>query len=190
MEEGMDVNEVIREMEGALNRNYDALGKELARIRTGRASIAILDSVRVDYYGTKTPLNQCASLSTPEPRLIVVRPWDKNVAAEIEKAILAANLGLTPSSDGEIIRIPVPPLTEERRKELVKMIKRYGEDHKVSIRNARRDSNEMLKEMEKEGEISEDENKKAAKKIQDLTDQASKKIDEMIAQKEKEIMEI
>jgi len=186
----MDANEVIREMEGALNKNYDALGKELARVRTGRASISILDSVRVDYYGTKTPLNQCASLSTPEPRLIVVRPWDKNLAPEIEKAILAANIGLTPSSDGEIIRLPIPSLTEERRKELVKMIKRYGEDHKVSIRGTRRDSNEMLKEMEKEGEITEDDSKKASKKVQELTDQASKKIDEMITQKEKEIMEI
>jgi ribosome recycling factor len=185
----MDASDVLSEMEGSIKKTVESLEKELSRVRTGRASVSILDSVRVDYYGTKTPLNQCASLSTPEPRLIVVRPWDKTMAGEIEKAILAANLGLTPMSDGEIIRIPIPPLTEERRRELVKLIKRYGEDHKVSVRNSRRDSNEMLKEMEKEGEISEDESKKAVRQVQEITDQGVKRVDEVIAEKEKEIME-
>jgi len=185
----MDANDVIKDMDGAIKKAVESLERELARMRTGRASVSILEPVKVDYYGTKTPLNQCASLSTPEPRLIVVRPWDKSLTSEIEKAILAANLGMTPSSDGEIIRIPVPPLTEERRKELVKLIKRYGEDHKVSIRNSRRDCNEMLKEMEKDGDISEDQGKKSVKRIQDLTDQSIKKIDDVIAAKEKEILE-
>jgi ribosome recycling factor len=185
----MDANDVIKDMEGAIKKAVESLERELSRMRTGRASVSILEPVKVDYYGTRTPLNQCAGLSTPEPRLIVVRPWDKSLTSEIEKAILAANLGLTPSSDGEIIRIPVPPLTEERRKELVKLIKRYGEDHKVSIRNSRRDCNEMLKEMEKDGDISEDQGKKSVKRIQDLTDQSVKKIDDVIAAKEKEILE-
>jgi len=185
----MDSNDVLSEMESSVNKTLESLDKELVRVRTGRASVSILDSVRIDYYGTKTPLNQCASLSTPEPRLIVVRPWDKNLTSSIEKAILAANIGLTPGSDGEIIRIPIPPLTEERRIELVKLIKRYGEDHKVSIRNSRRDSNEMLKTMEKDGDISEDDSKKASRKIQEFTDKGVEKIDEMIAAREKDIME-
>lgn len=185
----MDSNDVLSEMESSVKKTLESLDKELMRVRTGRASVSILDSVRIEYYGTKTPLNQCASLSTPEPRLIVVRPWDKNLTSNIEKAILAANIGLTPNSDGEIIRIPIPPLTEERRIELVKLIKRYGEDHKVSIRNSRRDSNEMLKTMEKDGDISEDDSKKAARKVQEFTDKGVEKTDEMIAAREKDIMD-
>jgi len=185
----MDSSDVIKEMESTVAKNIESLEKELARVRTSRASVSILDGIKVDYYGTKTPLAQCASLSTPEPRLIVIKPWVKDMIPEIEKAILSANIGLTPSIDKEIIRIPVPPLTEERRKELVKMIKKYGEEHKISLRNARRDANSMLKDMEKEGIISEDDCKKTEKKIQEITDNASKKIDEIISKKEKEIME-
>ena len=185
----MDSDEVLKEMNSAAEKAIESMKRELARARTGRASTAILDSVKVDYYGTSTPLSQCSSLSTPEPRLIVIRPWDKNLAKEIEKAVMAANLGLTPNSDGEIIRIPIPTLTEERRIEIVKLLKRTGEGHKVSIRNSRRDSNEMLKEMEKDGDISEDESKIASKKVQEITDKGVTEIDRMISEKETEIME-
>ena len=185
----MDSNEVIKEMNSAVEKAIESMKRELAKARTGRASTAIVDSVKVDYFGTSTPLSQCSSLSTPEPRLIVIRPWDKNLAPEIEKAIMAANLGLTPNSDGEIIRIPIPALTEERRIEIVKLLKRTGEEHKVSIRSSRRDSNEMLKEMEKDGDISEDASKKASKQVQEATDRGVSEIDRMISEKETEIME-
>jgi len=172
-----------------MGKSIDALENELKRVRTGRASLNILDGIRVDYYGTQTPLNQMASLSVPESRLIVIQPWDATVIKDIEKALLASDLGLTPSSDGKLIRLAIPPLTEERRKELVKVIGKICEDYKVAIRNIRRDSNEFLKMAKKEGDISEDDLFKGQDKVQEITDEFVKRIDEIFKEKEKEILE-
>lgn len=185
----MELSEIIDDMKSSVDRTFEALRGALAKIRTGRASPAILDSLRVDYYGTQTPISQCASILVPEPRLIVIKPWDKNVLKEIEKVVQTSDLGLTPNSDGEVIRIPIPTLTEERRQELVKTCRKYGEDHKVSIRNARRDANELVKEMQKSGEAPEDHCRQATKKIQELTDDGIVKIDEIVSEKEKEVLE-
>jgi len=183
-------NDVISHGRAGMEKSIDALKKELARIRTGRASTTLLDDVRVDYYGTPTPLNQIGTLTVPEPRLITIQPWEKNLIPAIEKAILKSDLGLNPSSDGQLVRIAIPPLTEERRKEMVKMTRRIGEDAKIAVRNSRRDANENLKKLEKDKEISEDELKRGEKEIQDLTDGYVKKVDEIMAAKEKEVMEI
>ena len=172
-----------------MGKSIDALENELKRVRTGRASLNILDGIRVDYYGTQTPLNQMASLSVPESRLIVIQPWDATVIKDIEKALLASDLGLTPSSDGKLIRLAIPPLTEERRKELVKVIGKMCEDYKVAVRNIRRDSNEFLKMAKKEGDISEDDLFKGQDKVQEITDEFVKRIDEIFKEKEKEILE-
>ena len=172
-----------------MGKSIDALENELKRVRTGRASLNILDGIRVDYYGTQTPLNQMASLSVPESRLIVIQPWDATVIKDIEKALLASDLGLTPSSDGKLIRLAIPPLTEERRKELVKVIGKMCEDYKVAVRNIRRDSNEFLKMAKKEGDISEDDLFKGQDKVQEITDEFVKQIDEIFKEKEKEILE-
>jgi ribosome recycling factor len=150
----------------------------------------VLDDVRVDYYGTPTPLNQVGALAVPEPRLITIQPWEKNLVGEIEKAILKSDLGLNPSSDGQIIRLIFPPLTEERRKEMVKQVKRMGEDAKVAVRNARREANDTLKKLEKDKEITEDELKRGEKEVQDLTDDYVARVDQVIADKEKDLMEI
>lgn len=183
-------DEVLQENNDRMKKSEAAFVKELAKVRTGRASQAILDGVKVEYYGTPTPLPQMATVSIPESRLITVKPWDVSVINEVEKAILKANLGLTPSNDGKLIRIAIPPLTEERRKEIVKTVARTCEDYKVAIRNIRRDSNEMLKDLQKEGEISEDDCFKAQKQVQDSTDKYIKKLDEIFAEKEKEILEV
>ncbi len=172
-----------------MGKSIIALKNELKRIRTGRASLSLLDGVRADYYGVPTPLNQMASLSVPESRLITIQPWDASAIKEIEKAILKSDLGLTPSSDGKIIRITVPPLTEERRKELVKLVNKVCEDFKVAVRNIRRDANDFLKGIKKEGEISEDDAFKAQEEIQKITDDYIKKIDDLYGEKEKEILE-
>jgi ribosome recycling factor len=158
-------------------------------VRTGRATPALLDGIRADYFGVPTPLNQMASISVPEPRQIVIQPWDPSTCGAIEKAILKSDLGLTPSSDGKLVRITVPPLTEERRKELVKVIRKMGEDSKVAVRNARRDANDLLKEYKKEGEISEDDAFRGQEQIQKVTNEFVAKVDELIEGKEKEIME-
>jgi ribosome recycling factor len=184
------VNDVLKELQGNLDKAIDALKKDLGKVRTGRASVSILDGVRVDYYGTPTPLNQVASLNVPDPRLITIKPWEKSLIPEIEKSIRASQLGLNPSSDGEIVRLPMPPLTEERRRELVKMVKKMAEESKVALRGARRDANEMLKEFQKDKEITEDEEKQGLKKVQDATDSAVTKVDEIVAKKEKEILEV
>lgn len=184
------IEEVYESMEESVNKALAALKSALSRIRTGRANAALLDSVRVDYYGTVTPLNQMASVTTPEPRLIMVKPWDRSVVGAVEKAIQASDLGLNPSSDGEIIRIPVPPLTEERRKDLVKVVRKNGEECKVSIRNGRRDSNELLKDMESSGEAPKDDVARALKQIQSMTDDGVKEVDKIIEAKEIEITEI
>jgi len=166
-----------------------ALKSEFKKVRTGRASLALLDGIRVDYYGTPTPLNQMASLAVPESRLITIQPWDVSAIKEIEKALLKSDLGLTPSNDGKLIRIAIPPLTEERRKELVKIVHKMSEEHKVAIRNIRRDANELLKGFKKDGDISEDEAFKAQDQVQKITDEHIKLIDEVFQAKEKEILE-
>jgi len=184
-----DLVDIIDDMKASVDRAHEALKKELAKIRTGRANPAILEGIRVEYYGTQTPLNQCASVMVPEPRLIVVKPWDRSVIKDIEKAILSSDIGLTPSSDGEVVRIPIPPLTEERRRDLVKVARKQAEEHKVSIRNSRRDANEMIKDLQKDGAAPEDECRQATKKVQDLTDQGTGRVDEIVSAKESEILE-
>ena len=166
------------------------LKRELSGLRTGRASLALLDNVRVEYYGNPTPLNQVASLGIPESRLITIQPWEPPLIKEIEKAILASGLGLTPSNDGKVIRIPLPPLTEERRKELIKVCKKYGEEAKVHIRAIRRDRNEELKKMQKESKITEDELRKSEAEVQKLTDQHIQNVDQVLKKKEEEILEV
>jgi len=184
------INDVIQETRERMAKSEKAFKKEMSKVRTGRASQALLDNVRVDYYGTQTSLTQMATVSIPESRLITVKPWDVSVINQVEKAILAANLGLTPSNDGKIIRISIPPLTEERRKEIVKTVARTCEEYKVAIRNIRRDANEMLKELQKDGDISEDDSYKAQKLVQEATDEFIKKLDTIFAAKEKEILEV
>jgi len=183
------IESIYQETEESMGKSVEALKNELKRLRTGRASLAILDGIKVDYYGTITPLNQMATLAVPESRLITIQPWDASVIKDIEKAILKSDLGLTPSSDGKIIRISIPQLTEDRRKELVKVVHKVCEEHKVSIRNFRRDSNDLMKSMKKEGEISEDEAYKAQDQVQKITDEHIKLIDECFTEKEKEILE-
>lgn len=170
-------------------KTVDALKKELKRIRTGRASLALFDGIKVDYYGTPTPLNQMSSLAVPESRLITIQPWDPTVIGEIEKEILKSELGLTPMNDGKIIRIAIPPLTEERRKELVKVVRKISEDHKVSVRNIRRDANENLKRMKKDGDVSEDEFYKGQEQVQKVTDEYIALVDKVCEEKEKEVLE-
>ncbi len=184
------INEVLEETRERMGKSEKAFESELTKVRTGRASQAILDGVKVDYYGTQTPLPQMATVSIPESRLITVKPWDISVINEVEKAIFKANLGLTPSNDGKLIRIAIPPLTEERRKEIAKTVSKTCEDFKVAVRNIRRDSNEMIKELQKDGDVSEDDSFKAQKVVQDLTDQSIKNLDDIYAAKEKEILEV
>ncbi len=183
--------DVLAELEERGKESIEALKGQLARIRTGRANLSILDSVRVEYYGSKSPLNQVASLSVPDPRLITVKPFDKSLLSEIEKVIRAASdLGLSPQNDGEKIMLPIPPLTEERRRDFTKLAKGKGEDAKISVRNARRDANDMLKMAEKDGDLPEDDGKKAQSKVQEVTDKYVKAVDEVVVKKEKEILEI
>jgi ribosome recycling factor len=184
------MREEVAEMKKRTDKALEALSHELASIRTGRASIAIFDHVKVDYYGTPTPINQLATLAVPESRTITIQPWDASALHAIEKAIMTSDLGLMPTSDGKILRVNMPPLTEERRKEFVKLAKKYGEECKVGIRNIRRDANEALKKLEKDKKISEDEHKKLGKEVQDITDRQISRVDEMLAQKETDIMEV
>jgi ribosome recycling factor len=183
------IDSIYDETRESMGKAIVALKKELKRLRTGRASLSILDGIKVDYYGTMTPLNQMATLAVPESRLITIQPWDVSVIKEIEKAVLKSDLGLTPSSDGKIVRIAIPPLTEDRRKELVKIVHKMCEEYKVSVRNIRRDSNDLLKTMKKDGEISEDDAFKAQDEVQKITDEQIKLIDECYNEKEKEILE-
>lgn len=172
-----------------MGKKVEALKQELTKLRTGRASLSILDGIKVEYYGTLTPLNQVASLAVPESRLITIQPWDSTVIGNIEKAILKSELGLTPMNDGKLIRISIPTLTEDRRKELVKVVRKIVESYKVAIRNVRRDGNEDLKGLKKDGEISEDETFKAQEKIQNITDEYIKMADKIGSEKEKEVLE-
>ena len=183
------IAEIHEDTTDRMGKTITALENELKRIRTGRASLSLLDAIRVDYYGTVTPLNQMATLAVPESRLITIQPWDASVLKDIERAVLKSDLGLTPSNDGKIIRLAIPPLTEERRKELVKVVHKMCEDHKVAARNIRRDSNDLLKSLKKDGDISEDDAFKAQDETQKITDQFINKIDEVYKEKEKEILE-
>jgi len=180
----------ISELRSKTEKSLEALRKELSRVRTGRASLALLDGVRVNYYGVPTPLAQVASLSVPESRTITIQPWDSKMTGEIEKAIQKSDLGLNPLNDGKIVRINIPPLTEERRKELVKVIKRMEEECKVALRNLRRDANEQLKTAKKEKSVSEDDQFKLQEEVQTLIDKSIEKGEEIIKAKEKEILEI
>ena len=180
----------LNDLEEKMNKTLKALQGDLNKVRTGRASVALFDDIRVDYYGTPTPLKQVATLSVPESRLIIIQPWDPQMIGEIEKAILKSELGVTPTNDGKLIRLTIPRLTEERRKDLVKIIKKMGEGSKVAIRNIRRDVNENFKEMEEEKLISEDELHQNLDKIQKVTDGFIRKIDEALHAKEQEILEI
>lgn len=184
------VDEILSETRQAMHKALDALQHEMASVRTGRANIHILDNLRVEYYGSQMPINQVANVGAPEPRLLTIQPWDKSSMAAIEKAIRESNLGLNPANDGTTIRLPIPQLTEERRKELVKVVRHYGEECRVSVRNARRDANEMIRDAQKEGDIPEDDAKRATEKVQHLTDDFVKKIDEALKEKEAEIMEV
>lgn len=183
-------DDVLKTLTENIKKNVEALKAALAKVRTGRASAAMLDAVRVNYYGTPTPLSQCAAIAVPEPRLITVKPWDKSILRDIEKAIHEANLGLTPNNDGEIIRLPVPALTEQRRKEIAKQVKSTGEEYKVGIRNERRDANEGLKQLLKDKAITEDDNKRAGERVQKETDGGIAQVDEVVARKEKEVLEV
>jgi ribosome recycling factor len=185
-----DVKKQYHETEEKMKKSIEAIRIELSKLRSGRATTSLLDGIKIDYYGTPTPLNQVANVAAPEARMLTVQPWDKSMVAPIEKAIMTANLGLNPANDGTVIRIPVPQLNEERRKELVKLGKKYAEDGRIAIRNVRREANEHIKKAEKNHEVSEDDSKHAQEKIQKMTDDYIQKIDEMIAQKEKEIMEV
>jgi ribosome recycling factor len=185
------MNEAIfSQLQKEMEQSVSAFRKELSKIRTGRASTALLESIVVEYYGANTPLNQLATLSAPEPRLLVVQPYDRSAMGDIEKAIFKSDLGLTPSNDGKIIRVPIPQLTEERRKELVKHVKKIGEEYRVSIRNHRRVAIEQLKESEKKKEITADETKHGQDRIQKITDEFIGRIDKVLKGKEEEIMEV
>ncbi|GAB1365406.1 MAG TPA: ribosome recycling factor [Candidatus Cloacimonas sp.] len=173
-----------------MQKSFDSLLHQYSKIRTGRASASILDDVRINYYGQPTPVKQLCNISIPEARTIIVQPWDKTTLGDIEKAILAANIGITPENDGNVIRLPFQPLTEDKRKEIVKSIKKLSEEARVAIRNIRRDANELGKKMKKDSQIGEDEEKKLLKELQDITDEWIKKIDDSEKAKEKEIMEV
>ncbi|GFO61122.1 ribosome-recycling factor [Geomonas silvestris] len=184
------IKDVIADMNVHMDKTIDALRKEYQRVRTGRANSSLLDDVRVDFYGTPSPISQVATLSVPEPRTITIQPWEPKMIQVIEKAILNSNLGLTPANDGKVIRLSLPPLTEERRKDIVKQMKRDAEDAKVALRNIRRDAIDRLKKLEKDKSISEDELKRAEKDVQDSTNAHVAKVDEVQQHKEKEVMEI
>lgn len=184
------VKDILEECQVGMEKAIKALRRDMAKVRTGRASVSMLDDVRIDYYGTPTPLSQVANLSVPEPRLITIQPWEKNLISDIERAIYKSDLGLNPSSDGILIRLPIPALTEDRRKEMAKQVRRMGEDAKISTRSARRDANETLKLLEKDKEITADALKQGEKDVQQLTDDFVSKIDLIVKEKEQELLEL
>lgn len=183
-------HEIKKKAEEKMSKGLETLRREFAAVRTGRASLGILDGITVDYYGTPTPLNQVANLAVPDPRMITIQPWEGKMIGEIEKALLKSDVGLTPNNDGKLIRLAIPPLTEERRQQIVKHAKKLAEDSRVAVRNIRRDINEEIKKRSKEEHVSEDETKKLQDEIQKSTDEYIKKIDELLAHKEKEIMTV
>jgi len=182
--------DVVKDLHGRIEKALGDLQRELAKIRTGRANPAILEGIRVDFYGTLTPLAGIGTINVPDARLITIKPWDRSVIPAVEKAINEAGIGINPSNDGETIRLPIPALNEERRREIVKMVKNKGEEHKVAIRNLRRDANERLKAMEKDKLVSADEAKRSIEKVQKETDSGIARVDETLARKEKEVMEV
>lgn len=184
------IDEVVSEMKKEMDGTLAALRRDLSHTRTGRASGALLEGIHVDYYGTKSPLNQVAGISIPEPRLIVLSPYDKSAIANIEKAIQASDLGLTPMNDGKVIRIPIPELNEERRKDLVKHVRKVGEEYRVSMRNHRRDAIEMLKQLVKDKEITEDDERRAHAHVEEATKDSIARVDKVLKAKEDEIMEV
>ncbi|MBR58670.1 MAG: ribosome recycling factor [Myxococcales bacterium] len=183
------INEVMESFNLDTEATLDSLKRSLGKVRTGRAHAGILDSVRVEYYGAKSPLSQVASVSIPDPRQILIKPWDKNIIGEIERSILKADLGLTPMNDGETIRLNIPPLNTERRRDLTKVVRRIAEEAKISVRNHRRDANELIRAAEKDSDVTEDDARKGQKLVQTATDEAIERIDEVVISKEKEIME-
>ena len=183
------LDDIYLDLDDRMNKAAETLESEYKRLRTGRASISLVDGIRVDYYGSATPLSQLATLTIPDPRTIVIQPWDTSVVGEIEKAILKSDLGLTPMNDGKAIRINIPPLTAERRRDLVKVVKKKAEESKVALRNIRRDINEKIKDLKKDKKVSEDEQFRAQDEIQKITDDFVKKIDAVYGSKEKEILE-
>jgi len=184
------VSEILEELQSGFEKSLEALRRELARVRTGRANLALLDGIRVDYYGSSTPLNQVAALAVADPRLITIKPWEKNMIAVIERAIAKEGLGINPTNDGEIIRLPIPHLSVERRRDLAKLVKNSGEQTKVALRNHRREALETLKEYTREGEITEDDETRGQKKVEDLMKEWTAKVQDVIDRKEKEIMEV
>jgi len=184
------LDDVYHDMDYKMERSLAALRKELSRIRTGRATLALLEGIDVDYYGTATPLNQMATLAAPESRLLTIQPWDKSQLGLIEKALQRSDLGLTPMNDGKIIRLSIPPLTAERRKDLVKKVKKIGEDAKIALRNVRRDGNETLKDLEKTKDISQDDLRRGQEQVQKITDRFISQVDDVLNAKEHEILEV
>jgi ribosome recycling factor len=184
------IDDVLKELQSAIGKAHDALKRDLTKLRTGRANAAMLDGVRVDYYGTPTPLGQMANINVPEARLLVVKPWDRSQVKAVEKAIREAELGLNPQTDGELIRIPIPPLTEERRKDLVKQSRKFGEESKVAIRAARHSAIDMLNEIDKDGAMSADDVDRGKKKVEDVVAEGVKQVDTILTHKEKDIMEV
>ncbi len=186
----MQVKDILKNCETRMHKAVESVRHELVKIRTGKATTALLDTVKVDAYGTLMPINQVGSVSVLDAHMLTVTPWDQSMVKPIEQAIIAANLGLNPSIDGKLVRVPIPPLNEERRKELVKLVKKFGEEGKIAVRNVRRDENEQLKKSEKDEHFSEDERKRGEGEVQKYTDRFIKEIDTLLVQKEKEIMEV
>ena len=186
----MSIDELMVDIEDRMEKTIESTKSEMSKLRTGRASAAMLEGIMVDYYGSPTAINGLANIAVPEPRMITITPWDRNALADIEKAILASDLGITPSNDGSLIRLNVPELTEERRAELAKVAKKYAEDGKIAVRNIRRDANEQIKKLQKDSEISEDDAKRYTENVQESTDKFVHTLDELGKTKEKEIMEI
>jgi ribosome recycling factor len=187
---GAMLEDVISELRAGIEKAVEALRRDLSKVRTGRAHAGMFDSIRVDYYGVPTPINQMANISVPEPRLIMIKPWEKGQGKAIDKAIRESDLGLNPQTEGDLIRIPIPALTEERRREMVKQTKKHGEECKVAVRKHRRDANEMIDTLDKDGDVSGDEAERAKKKVEDVVAEGTKQIDQVVASKEKDILEV
>ncbi len=183
-------DEVLSDLRREMDETLTAMRRELTRSRTGRASTSLLEGIVVEYYGAKTPLNQLASLSAPEPRLLVIQPYDRGAITEIERAIMQSDLGLMPQNDGKLVRVPIPELTEERRRDLVKHVRKVAEEYRVSLRSHRRDANDLLKELEKDGDITEDDLRRAQEKTQELTKESTDRLEKILKAKEDEIMEV
>ena len=184
------LEDVLKELRAGIDKAIDSLRRDLGKVRTGRAHAGMLDAIRVDYYGVPTPVQQMATVTVPEPRLILVKPWEKGQVKALDKAIRDSDLGLNPQVDADLIRIPIPALTEERRKEMVKLTKKYGEDCKVAVRKHRRDANEMIETLDKDGDVAADDADRAKKKVEDAVAEAGKQVDAVIASKEKDILEV